>query len=1009
MHREYHPEDLRPAGGPDHHRDRGRPGHDHRPLYALTIALGLLLAAELVAGLPGLQAFRRPLGVSWAWIAAVIGGARIVYGAVEALARGRIGADFALAQACVAALVLGEPFVAAEVVFIAMVGEALEAIVAERAFRNIGRLFDRAPATATVRRDGAEQSIPAADVRIGEVVIVGAGERLPVDGTVLSGRSTIDPSSLTGESLPIDAAPGDRVLAGTINQFGRLEVVAERVGGDTTIGQVLRLVAEAQLRKAPIHRTADRLAGYFLPAVEAAAILTLVAGYLLGWADPWSRAVAILVVACPCALVLATPAAVLAGLAWMARHGVIARGGEAIERLAGCDTFAFDKTGTLTFGQPELAGVRPLSEGFGEGDILRLAAAAEASSRHPLAALVREAAAGRALERVEARDIEALPGAGVAGVVDWQGKESTILVGNRRLMSERGLTIVEEVDRALEELDGRGETALLVAIDGRVVGLIGASDRVRPEARGVVRDLGRLRIGEIAILTGDRPGAATRVGKGLNLPEVHAELLPADKAGWIRDRQREGRRVAMVGDGINDAPALAEASAGLAIAGPGADLAAEAGDFVLMGDPLRVLPDLVKLSRATVGIIRQNILVFAFGLNALAMAAAALGWLAPVPAAILHQAGSLLVLLNAMRLLAFGNWADLPPFPAIRRSIGRLDEALDPGPVVDALASWRRPLLAAAGLLLVGYGLASNVHAIAPGEVGLVVRGGRLVATLGPGLHARWPRPIESVRRVEPARVEGLEIGFRSVSSAAAGWQSGHDRAATAIEEDEALLMTGDGQLVELTASAQYRIDPERLARYAFGSADPKGALRSMAEAAIRATVARSRLDDLLASGRSGAEESALHDLRKRVQGCDLGLSVVSIAFQDVHPPLPVLSAFREVSQAEGERRTRINQAGAILAERLASAKGLAAAARARAEADRDSAIARAGGEAAAFLDARQGRAGGPSLADWRLYQDAIAGALEGRSKVILDPARAPGRRQLILPNAPPWIGSDGR
>jgi Cu+-exporting ATPase len=1016
MHREYHPDDMRHhqahAFGGDHDHEPRRLEHrhdDHRPLYVFTAVLGVLIAADVVLGGLGGESWRAPLGVSWAWIAAVLGGARIVYGALEALFQSRIGADFALAQACVAAIVLGEPFVAAEVVFIALVGEALEAITADRAFRAIGRLFDQAPKVARVRRDGQEIEMPADQVVVGDLVIVGAGERVPVDGRVVAGRSTIDPSSLTGESIPVDAGPGDTVAAGTINQFGRLEVHAEKVGHATTLGQVLRLVAQAQQRKAPLQRTADRLAGYFLPVVETVAVVTVIVGVWLGWPDVWSRAVAVLVVACPCALVLATPAAILASLAWLARHGVVAKGGAAIERLARCDTFAFDKTGTLTLGRPELASVRPLAD-LGETELLRLAAGAESASRHPLAEVLRRAVAQRGLSAAEADDVEALPGAGVSARCRLDGGEAvSVLVGNRRLLAERGLTLDDATDAALAELDALGETLLLVAVENRVVGLIGARDPVRPEAHDIIHDLKHLNIQELAILTGDRPGSAKYVAKKVHIKNVETELLPADKARWIHDRQHAGRKVAMVGDGINDAPALAQAHVGIALGGVGADLAAEAGDLVLMGDPLRVLPDLVKLSRKTVAIIQQNIVGFAFLLNAVAMGSAALGWLGPVPAAILHQAGSLLVLLNSMRLLAFGDWHNLGPVRRARElgeAVARLDDRLDLAAVIESVGR-RRRRLGALGLALAASTYATwNLVAIRPGEVGLARRMGRFVATLGPGPHWRWPPPFESVDRLEPGRVRGIDIGFRVVASGPVGWEASHERSAIVRGEDEALMMTGDGQLVELAATAQYRVDRDRLRAYAFDVADADEALRSLAESAIRAVVSRRTLDDLLTSGRRTAEGAAAEDLQRRVDAYGLGLIVERIDFQDVHPPLPVVEAYRDVSKADGEKRTRIQQAETYRVEALTEARGQALATRERAEGARLASVARARGEAAGFLARERARRVAPALVDFRLYEEALSAALAQKTKVVLDPAQAGRRRHLILPSVADVMGT---
>lgn len=1011
MHREFHPTDMNhlrahafeAGGGHEHRHD------DHRSLYLLTTVLGILIGADVLLGAVGWESWRAPFGVSLILVAAILGGARIVYGALDALLHGRIGADIALAQACLAALVIGQPFVAAEVVFIALVGEVLEAITFARTQRAIHRLLDQTPRTARVRRDGVEFEVPADRVAIDDLVIVRPGERIPVDGPVVAGRSTVNQAALTGESLPVDKGEGDRVYTGTLNQFGVIEVCAEKVGHETTFGQVLRLVAEAQQRKAPLQRTADKLARYFLPVVQVVAGLTLLAGYLLRWPDVWLRTVAVLVVACPCALILATPAAVLASMAWLARHGILIKGGAALEKLAECDTFAFDKTGTLTRGEPELASLVPLA-GWSEPELLTLAASAESSSGHPLAAAVVQEARKRGVALLSASDVVALPGAGVAArCASGESGSRSVLVGNRRLLAEHGLELSLEAHSELEALDARGETPLIVVVDGSVAGLIGARDAVRPEAHDVIHDLKHLRITEIALLTGDRPNAAKVVARKTHVKLVESELLPADKARWVEERQAAGRKVAMVGDGINDAPALARAHVGIALGGIGADIAAEAGDLVVLGEPLVVLPELVKLSRATVAVIRQNIIGFAFGLNAVAMGSAALGILGPVPAAILHQAGSFLVLLNSMRLLAFGDWANFAPVRWVRsagQGIARLDDRLDPGQLADLVVRRRKAI--ALGLLacaFVAYGT-WGWTAIGPDEVGLLQRHGRYLGTLSSGLHFRLPPPFERVTRLSPLRVQSVEIGFRSEraeSAKAVRWESRHDRGIAARAEDEALLITGDGQYVELAATAQYRLDdsrPDQLTAYAFGAADPDGSLRPLAESTIRTVVGRRPLDALLTNDRNDAEHAAAALLQERVNRYGLGIVITAVAFQDVHPPLAVVDAYRDVSRAESDRQRRINEGATYRAKSIEEARGKAAATVNAAEADRHGRVARAAAEADAFRYRAEARASAPLVTDLRLYWDAIAVELAGKSKVILDSDKA-HRRHLIVPNFP--------
>ncbi|WP_169975061.1 cation-translocating P-type ATPase family protein [Tautonia rosea] len=1020
VHREYHPDDMQhlrahafeAAGAHDEHEQHHR--DEHLRLYVFTALLGALIGLDLLLWSLAPTNWRAPWGLSLIWVAALVGSARIVYQALEALVKGRVGADVALAVAALAALALREPFVAAEVVFIAMVGEVLEAITANRAMKSIRRLFDQAPRVARVRRDGQVVEIPPHEVKAGEVVVVAAGERIPVDGEIVSGRSTVDQSALTGESIPVDRGPGEDVYTGTINQFGQIEVRADRVGHESTFGQVLKLVADAQRRKAPIHRTADRLASYFLPAVFAAAAITVVTGLLLGWPDTGRRAVAVLVVACPCALILATPAAVMASMAWLARHGVVIKGGAALERMARCDTIAFDKTGTLTLGKPELVTVESFDDRSAD-DVLRLAASAERGGRHPLADSVVREADRRGLSVPEAMEIVAMPGAGVeARVVHPGGSERSVIVGNRRLMIERGLDLEPSVEEAIVRLDGIGQTPLLVAEGGRIVGLLGARDTVRPEAHDVIHDLKHLKFTLIALLTGDRKPAAEVVAKKVHLKTVESELLPADKAGWIRERQGEGRRVAMIGDGINDAPALAAADVGIAIAGPGADLAAEAGDVVLMNDPLNVLPDFVKLSRATVRIIRQNILLFAFALNAGAVFLAFLGVLGPVAAAILHQIGSFLVLLNAMRLLAFGDWHEMPPFRQIRafgRWVDAWDDRLDLGQVVDrARGHWRAGLVGALGIAAVAYA-GSGLTAIGPGEVGLVTRFGRLITTVEPGLHLRWPRPIERVVRLEPDRVRGVSIGFRTIEgqrdSDGFRWESGHDRV-DARAAEEALILSGDGRLIELTATVEYRIGPSRdqWRIAAFGVDRAEDALQSLAEASVRSVLGRRPLDPVLTNDRGDAERASAEELRRLVSRAGLGLEVVGVTFRDAHPPLAVVDAYRDVSRSNRDAEATVNDALADRSERLADARALAAETLAEAEAGRRSSVAVASSSAASFLALQSARTSAPELTDHRLYAETIEAAVANRPKVILDPSRADRRRHLFIgePAIPGWL-----
>jgi len=949
-------------------------------LYAFTALIGLLIGidlwsyiAELInavfdAGLSTrpfiLHLFGMPF--RFALIAAILGGARILYSSLEGLLSGKVGADLALAIAVVAAIYIREPLVAAEVVFIGMVGECLEAITFARTQRAIQRLAEVCPRMCLVLRDGQEIRTKVEDLRVGERVLVRPGKRVPVDGKVVDGRSAVDQSTLTGESLPVDKGVGDEVFAGTLNQHGALIVEVERIAEHTVVGRVLEMTAQAIREKAPLERTADRLARLFLPAVLSLAVLTYLVfvwwyGFTRGgFYEAVYPAVAVLVVACPCALILATPAAIIAALGRLAGTGVLIKGGAALERLAGVNAFAFDKTGTLTEGRLRLGDVRPLSPGLTEDELLRISAAAESRSEHPLAHLLVAEARQRHLELPPLDDFQAHPGAGVSARIGPQ----VVLVGNRRFLAEQGIVLPAVVDALLAELDATGQTPLLAARDGEVLGVIGARDEVRWEAAGVIRDLEALGIRPITMLTGDRKGAARQVADRLGLTDVEAELLPADKAAFIDRIRRQGQSIAMVGDGINDAPALAKANVGLALGSVGADVAAEAGDIVLMGDPLRPLPLLVRLARKTTDIIRQNILWFAFAVNGLGILLTAWimpAWSAearhssPLWAAIYHQVGSLAVLLNAMRLLWFERAGDY----AIVRGYRRLSEALDRllGRVSfhdfthGVEAHWRK-LLAGAAATAVLLFLLSGVAIINADEIGIAQRFGRtLPDDLQPGLHYRWPWPFERIHRVKPNELQTVEVGFRTLGTPQTGaqtWLSAHtDGLVRDIEEG--MMITGDRGLVEVQASVFFSIRDPRV--FLFEVQQPREVVRALAESVLREAIAQRRYADLVLEHREEFRRDVQFRLKQRCEeGYRLGVTVHSVVIQDLHPPTQVLESYYAVPRAlsdqirvilEGRRKA----ANAIHEQTVWAITNLA-----QARADHDEALSRAKAEADAQI-----------------------------------------------------------
>ena len=997
MHREFEPQELQQLVSDPFAAERpGGEARGPRGLLGIAGFLGILIILELLSFGAGESGWRLRRWISPALIAGIGGALYVVYRALASLRKGKLGADVALAQASLAALVIGEPLVAAEVVFIAVLGELLEEFTFARTKRALGRLFEQTPRTARVRRDGQDAEIPVSELRPGDLVIVGPGERIPADGPILAGRSTVDESALTGESLPVDKGPGDPVFTGTLNQFGVIELRADRVGGDTTFGQVARMVSQARLRKADLERLADRLARYFLPAVQVAAGSTLLVGYLLGWPDVWTRTVAVLVVACPCPLVLATPATMLASMAWLARNGILIKGGYALERLAACDVFAFDKTGTLTLGRPQWSRIIT-APGHDESEVLQLAASAEQSNPHPLARALLAESSNRRLAPWRAIGIAALPGAGVEAELEpAPGRSIRVLVGNARLLRERGCRLDDRVEDWLKTLDEAGETPLLVAADGAVVGVIGLHDQIRPEAHDVIHDLKDLKVAVVALLTGDREPAARRIARRAHIGVVAAELLPLDKAEWIRGQQAAGRRVAMIGDGINDAPALAQADAGIALGRIGADLAAEAGDLIILGDSLRRLPQLLLLARAAVRIIRQNIIGFAFGLNGVAVFLAAMGILSPLAAAVLHQAGSLLVLLNAMRLLIHGGWGELAPVRAVQRlweSVERLDESLAPELLWTWLARRIRPILALAAASSVALYLASGWTTIGPGELGVVQRWGGFQRLLDPGLHPCWPPPIERVTRLPAGRLQSLEIGFRSRSWARPEPWLEEDASAPGTEDrtepiGDPLVLTGDDQYLDLAASVLYAVDSRSagsVVRAAFGMDDPREALQLLAESTIRQVVAQRRLLELLSQERSEAEREVTEQLRARVAALDMGIEIRAVVLLDVRPPAVVIDAYRDVTRAESELQRRVNEAEQFRAEALSEAKAKAESVAQEAAARGFRLLTAAGGEAAAFRERLAARRSDPELADLRTFWETLERSLSGRSKLILE------------------------
>ena len=580
-----------------------------------------------------------------ALLAVLLGGLqRFISGVKDAL-KGRITTNVFITVALAVTVAVGEFRPAAVIILIMAVVGALESYTLDKSRRSIRDLLHLTPPTATLRRGDTESVIEVAELQVGDIVIVRPGERIPVDGVVTAGAGTVNQAPITGESMPVEKLKGSEVFSGTLNETGRLEIRTAKIGKDTTLARIVHLVEEAQATKAPIQGIADRFTVWFLPSVLVLAIV----GYLTS--GNIKVAVAILLVACPCAFSIATPTAVTAGIANMARRAVLIKGGIYFELAGKIDALLVDKTGTLTLGQPRVVEVVGV-EGATEGEVLALAAVAEKYSEHPLAKSVMRFAMQRGLTVPDPYEFKAEVGMGVSA----RQADMSIIVGKAEFLRERGCAIPARLSEAAAAQAEQGRTAILIARREQGIGLLAIADEVRPETAQAVAALKALGLPHIGMLTGDNPRVAKAVATQIGVDEFRAGLLPEDKQRVVKELQDQGRKVAMVGDGINDAPSLALADVGIVMGAAGTDVAIEAADVTLMNDDLSRVVDFVQMSRMVLRRIRLNIF-FSIVYNAIGLLLGTLGLLTPVLAVLFQEGGCVTVVLSSTLLL----WARPKP------------------------------------------------------------------------------------------------------------------------------------------------------------------------------------------------------------------------------------------------------------------------------------------------------------------------------------------------------------
>lgn len=601
----------------------------------MTQARWIEVGRILVTGLIALLYWREMVPLQVLWIAVAVGLYPLVKtGFLDLIHERKIGTEIFVTIATLVAVLGGETVAGAVLMVIILIAEFIAELNTDRARASIKELIGSVPQVALVRNGGGERIVPVAEVKVGDIVLVRAGEKIPVDGHVITGQGSVNEAPITGESIPKDKVVGSLVFAGTVVESGALDIQTDKVGVDTTFSRIIALVENAEAQQAPVQKLADQVAAWLIPVV----FVFLIVVY---WVTRDVRTIVTLMIfTSPAELGLATPLVMIAAIARAARHGILIKGGLYLESLARVDTMVFDKTGTLTANKPEVVRIECRNPAFSESELLRLAAAADRRSAHPLAKAVVNHAERLKLTVPEPEQYEQLQGRGVKATIEGH----VVLVGNSALLQENGVTLAEAV------VSG-GQTPIHIAVDGQFSGVIYIADTLRPGAHEALISLKSTGVKRIVMLTGDNAATAKAVGDKLGVDEVRANLLPADKVAAIAELQKLGHRVAMVGDGINDAPALAQADVGIAMGGAGTQAALEAADIVLMTDDLSKIAGARAIARRAYRTVQENLFVGVGVVHVLGITAALLGWIGPIEAAIIHLGPDVLVFVNSVKLL----------------------------------------------------------------------------------------------------------------------------------------------------------------------------------------------------------------------------------------------------------------------------------------------------------------------------------------------------------------------